>query len=185
MFRPPPRISLRQRNVARRLILWMLFAFNAALCIPTSAQSPTPGQNVNMVSGFTWPYGDPFLERQNEPSLAVSTRNPLHLLGGANDYRTVDLTCWKLSPAKSTHVPQERRRVRERLSLGLDSTSPRTAACIGRARCCPGSRKTLHPKDWLRRCMGSPLLLTLWFGPEQMACFTTRASLSIAAQTMA
>ena len=44
-----------------------------------------------MVSGTTWPDGDPFLQRQNEPSLAVSSRNPNHLLGGANDYRTVDL----------------------------------------------------------------------------------------------
>jgi hypothetical protein len=44
-----------------------------------------------MVSGITWPDGDPFLQRQNEPSIAASTRNPLHLLAGANDYRTVDL----------------------------------------------------------------------------------------------
>ncbi len=51
----------------------------------------TPGDNVNMVSGTTWPGGDPFLQRQNEPSIAVSSRNPLHLLAGANDYRTVDL----------------------------------------------------------------------------------------------
>jgi parallel beta-helix repeat protein len=50
-----------------------------------------PGANVNMVSGTTWPDGDPFLQRQNEPSIAVSTRNPLHLMAGANDYRTVDL----------------------------------------------------------------------------------------------
>ena len=44
-----------------------------------------------MVSGTTLPDGDPFLQRQNEPSIAASTRNPLHLLGGANDYRTVDI----------------------------------------------------------------------------------------------
>jgi hypothetical protein len=44
-----------------------------------------------MVSGITWPNGDPFLQRQNEPSIAASSRNPLHLLAGANDYRSVDL----------------------------------------------------------------------------------------------
>lgn len=49
------------------------------------------GQNINMVSGTTWPAGDPFLQRQNEPSMAVSSRNPEHLMGGANDYRTVDI----------------------------------------------------------------------------------------------
>ncbi len=50
-----------------------------------------PGRNVNMVSGTTLPAGDPYLQRQNEPSVAASTRNPLHLLAGSNDYRTVDL----------------------------------------------------------------------------------------------
>src|SRR4051794_8401756 len=51
----------------------------------------TPGANVNMVAGSTWPDGDPFLQRQNEPSIAVSSRNPLHLMAGANDYRSVDI----------------------------------------------------------------------------------------------
>ena len=49
------------------------------------------GQNINVVSGTEWPNGDPFLQRQNEPTIAVSTRNVLNLLGGSNDYRTVDL----------------------------------------------------------------------------------------------
>lgn len=49
------------------------------------------GRNVNMVSGTTLPLGDPFLQRQNEPSIAVSSRNPLHLFAAANDYRTIDV----------------------------------------------------------------------------------------------
>jgi hypothetical protein len=63
-----------------------------AAALPTVAQTqPVAGQNINMVSGTSFPGGDPFLQRQNEPSLAVSSRNSQHLLAGANDYRTVDL----------------------------------------------------------------------------------------------
>src|SRR6478736_2041084 len=71
----------------RPLIAVMLYFF----VLFASAQSPSAGANVNMVSGTDWTNGDPFLQRQNEPSSAASTRNPLHLLAGANDYRTVDL----------------------------------------------------------------------------------------------
>jgi streptogramin lyase len=80
------------------------FAFFCGLALLLSglfgmpAHAQDPGQNVNMVSGTVWPYGDPFLERQDEPSLGVSTRNPLHLLAGANDYRTVDLNLPEVGP---------------------------------------------------------------------------------------
>src|SRR2546426_12144378 len=71
--------------------LLLALAFTTLIYATAGAQGPTPGQNINMVSGTTFPGGDPFLQRQNEPSVAVSTRNPLHLLAGANDYRTADL----------------------------------------------------------------------------------------------
>jgi len=62
----------------------------AFFCI-SNAVAQYAGQNINMVSGTLWPAGDPYLQRQNEPSMAVSSRNPEHLMGGANDYRTVDI----------------------------------------------------------------------------------------------
>jgi hypothetical protein len=68
----------------------LVVVFSALFPIIANAQ-PFSEQNVNMVSGTQWPGGDPFLRQQNEPSLAVSTRNPLHLLAGANDYRSVDI----------------------------------------------------------------------------------------------
>ncbi len=58
---------------------------------PPSAEALVAGRNVNMVAGTGCINGDPYLQRQNEPSAAASTRNPLHLLAGANDYRTVDM----------------------------------------------------------------------------------------------
>ncbi len=70
---------------------WILILAVCALVFASPAPAQVAGQNVNMVSGTSWPGGDPFLQRQNEPSMAVSTRNPMHILAGANDYRTVDL----------------------------------------------------------------------------------------------
>src|SRR5579864_5864971 len=88
---------------ARNLSLLLMSLLLGLACVPAAwAQGPTPGQNVNMVSGTKWPGGDPFLERQDEPSIAVSTRNPLHLLAGANDYRTVDLNLPEVQPGDTS-----------------------------------------------------------------------------------
>jgi hypothetical protein len=85
-FVPPvPRV---RRVLVARLLAGLILASSLAL---TTISAQIPGRNVNMVAGSTWPDGDPFLQRQNEPAIAASTRNPLHLLAGANDYRTVDL----------------------------------------------------------------------------------------------
>jgi uncharacterized delta-60 repeat protein len=86
----------------RRIAFYFSLAFLAVLLtgIPIRSQyietqqtdtELSSGRNVNMVSGDKLPGGDPWLQRQNEPSIAVSSRNPLHLLAGANDYRTVDM----------------------------------------------------------------------------------------------
>lgn len=76
-------------RVGRRVVSAFIIACVCAFTASVTAQIPT--RNVNMVSGTEWPNGDPFLQRQNEPSVASSTRNPLHLLAGANDYRSIDL----------------------------------------------------------------------------------------------
>src|SRR6267154_1171000 len=77
-------------SFCRRALLTILAILLAGIVAP-SLHAQSAGPNVNMVSGTGWTNGDPFLQRQNEPSIAVSTRNTLHLIAGANDYRGVDL----------------------------------------------------------------------------------------------
>lgn len=119
--------------------------FCALLCLfASNLFGQEPGQNVNMVSGTVWPFGDPFLERQDEPTLGVSTRNPLHLLAGANDYRTVDLNLPELDLGEGS----------------LGTTSGRSGSTgepwvgeyistdgvrAGKAHCCLDIRRT-HPR---------------------------------------
>jgi len=70
----------------------LLLCLTLLLTAAASAQDTlSVGANVNMVSGDSFPNGDPFQRQQNEPSVAYSSRNNLHLLSGANDYRAVDV----------------------------------------------------------------------------------------------
>ncbi len=87
----PPFVRSKNLRALRRV--QRIALLSAALCLAATvpARAQVSGQNVNMVSGTNWTNGDPFLQRQNEPSIAVSSRNSAHLLAGANDYRTVDL----------------------------------------------------------------------------------------------
>jgi parallel beta-helix repeat protein len=71
----------------RSLLVAVMLA--AALNLVTSAQQV--GQNVNVLSGTDPRTGDAFLQRQNEAVIAVSTRNPDHIIVAMNDYRTVDM----------------------------------------------------------------------------------------------
>jgi len=78
---------MRTRRTAAGACVAIVFA----LALARLSAQIIPGTNVNMVAGGSWPQGDPFLQRQNEPTVAVSSRNVLHLVAGSNDYRTVDL----------------------------------------------------------------------------------------------
>lgn len=92
-FQPSLQMRLRSYDSLATNALRSFALIVACLCLVdiTSAQTPVAGASTNMVSGTQWPGGDPFLQRQNEPTMAISSRNPLHVVSGANDYRTVDL----------------------------------------------------------------------------------------------
>ena len=81
---------------SRRLVLFTLLIFG--LVSVALMQTPDPqaeglkaGQNVNVVGGTNPETGDPYLQRQNEPTLAFSTRNVMNIFVGMNDYRTIDV----------------------------------------------------------------------------------------------
>ncbi len=80
-------------NTAR----WRVFAILACITLAVAsggAQAPTTitiSPNLNVLRDISDSiHGDAFLQRQNEAVVAVSTRNPEHIMVAANDYRTIE-----------------------------------------------------------------------------------------------
>ena len=85
----------RRAQTARRLTGGAMLALCVGLAIERAGaqqqqQQTSAGANVNVIAG-TGADGDWTLQRQNEPSIACSSRNPRNCIAGANDYRTVDI----------------------------------------------------------------------------------------------
>ncbi len=90
----------------RRGVAGIFLFLAASVCIPTTTLAQ-PGQPAKLVTGANTNIGggpaeltiaptfrvrgDLLRKAQNEPSCGMSTRNPQHILCGANDYRMVDV----------------------------------------------------------------------------------------------
>jgi uncharacterized repeat protein (TIGR01451 family) len=88
-----PPASRAQSSRARHLPVGFAVAalVSSALAVADAQQQAvTVGPNVNVISG-TGEGGDWTAQRQNEPTIACSSRNPENCLAGGNDYRSVDL----------------------------------------------------------------------------------------------
>ena len=70
-------------------VLILAVALVAIAAVPTA--QIRVGPNINMATGIDDPItGDPFLQRQNEVVIGISSVNPDHMIAFMNDYRTID-----------------------------------------------------------------------------------------------
>src|SRR5512144_2125663 len=76
----------------------LVLSVSLCLCLHVLVQAQQAGSNVAILPVVTNPAdpsaylkGDRYLQRQLEPSIAVSTRNPQTIVAFFNDYRAVDV----------------------------------------------------------------------------------------------
>jgi hypothetical protein len=107
----------------RRLILGSALLI-LGLAVPATAQQA--GENINVLpvvlpdGGDTWYLeGDGYLQRQVEPTIAASTRNPDHLLAFFNDYRAVDVAEGDVGLGEETQTVTLAAKVFDLLLAGL------------------------------------------------------------------
>src|SRR5213594_3236056 len=76
----------------RLSLLLLLIAWSGATSDSAQADNTASvGKNYSMICGGNdYRRCDPSGNKQNEPSFAVSSRNPKNIIGGVNDYRGVD-----------------------------------------------------------------------------------------------
>ncbi len=87
---PNPRYGWRGPFLVTLAVIVAVQAAPSAQTSSGPAVTVTP--NVNVLRNVSDPLlGDAYLQRQTEPVVAISTRNPDHIMVAANDYRTVDI----------------------------------------------------------------------------------------------
>jgi len=86
---------------------FLAVALATVLNLMGSAQQVGP--NVNVLSGTDPLTGDAYLQRQNEPAVAISSRNADHMMLAFNDYRTVDIAFDATEPDAAVFARAERK----------------------------------------------------------------------------
>ena len=154
----------RRAQTVRRLTGAALLALSFGLAIERAGaqQQGSAGANVNVISG-TGADGDWTLQRQNEPTMACSSRNPQNCLAGANDYRY------------GRHsVPDDRREDhRRRLARVVHDQERRTD--VAHAAAARLSRRTCPPRVSRRRSRDTRPERIRSFVRARTGCSTTAA----------
>ena len=103
----------------------VFFAVALAVALNLIGSAQQVGPNVNTMSGTDPRTGDAFLQRQNEPAVAISTRNADHVILAFNDYRTVDIALDTTEPDAAVFARAERK-TKSKGGITLESVRAQT-----------------------------------------------------------